>query len=103
MAFKDTKVLEFYQNQKSDKTPSIIYTDLESLTKRIDKSKNNFEKPFTTKVGENISCAYSLSTIWTFNGTKNKHELYRDEECMNKSCESFRKHAMEMTNFGKKK
>ena len=31
-----TKILEFIQNQKSDKTPSIIYVDLESLIKKID-------------------------------------------------------------------
>ena len=31
-----TKILEFIQYQQSDKTPSIIYVDLESLIKKID-------------------------------------------------------------------
>ena len=39
----DTKILEFNQQEKSDKTSSIIYADPESLIKRIDE-KNNFNK-----------------------------------------------------------
>ena len=31
MASEDTKILKFNQNLKSDKTPSVIYEDLESL------------------------------------------------------------------------
>ena len=37
---------------KSDKTPFIIYADLESLIKKIDNCKNNLEKSSTTKIGE---------------------------------------------------
>ena len=62
MSSKDTKILGFNQYWKSDKTPSIIYADLESLIKRIDGCKNNFEK-FTAKVGKRILCRYSVSTI----------------------------------------
>ena len=35
MPFEDTKILEFNQYQKSDKTPFIIYADLESLIKKM--------------------------------------------------------------------
>ena len=51
MPSKDTKILEFNPYQKSDKAPSIIYADLESLIKRMDGCKNNFEETSTTKVG----------------------------------------------------
>ena len=44
MVFVDTKILEFNQYKKSDETPIIIYTDLESLIKIIDGSKSNSEK-----------------------------------------------------------
>ena len=40
---KDTKVLEFNQCQKSDKTPIIIYVDLEYIIGKIDGYKNNPE------------------------------------------------------------
>ena len=33
MPSKDTKMLEFNQYRKSDKIPSIVYADLESLIK----------------------------------------------------------------------
>ena len=40
---EDTKILEFNQYQKSDKTPFVIYTDLECLIEKIDRCKNNPE------------------------------------------------------------
>ena len=51
MASEDTRILEFNHYLKSDKTLSIIYADLESLIKRIDRCKDNSEKSSTTKVG----------------------------------------------------
>lgn len=35
MHSEDAKMLEFNQHQKSDKTPSIFFADIESLIKRI--------------------------------------------------------------------
>ena len=52
MPSTDAKILDFNQYQKSDKAPSIIYADLESLIKRIDGHKNNFEKLSSTKIGK---------------------------------------------------
>ena len=54
MASEDTKILEFNQYQKYDKISSIIYTGLESLIKRLDGYKNNFEKLSTTKPAEHL-------------------------------------------------
>ena len=51
MLFEDTKILEFNQNWKSNKTPFLIYVDFESLIKKIDGFKNNSKKSSTTKVG----------------------------------------------------
>ena len=42
---------------------SIIYADLESLIKRIDRFKNNFEKSSATKVDDHIPCGYSMSIL----------------------------------------
>ena len=41
MRSKDTKILEFNQNQKSDKASFVIYAYLECLTEKIDGCKNN--------------------------------------------------------------
>ena len=41
MFFEDKKILEFNQNQKQDKAPSIIYADLKCTIRKIDVCKNN--------------------------------------------------------------
>ena len=68
MPSEDTKILEFNQNQKSDKAPFIIYTDLESLIEKTDGCKNNPENSPTTKeVGEHcVSSGFSMSVISSF-------------------------------------
>ena len=43
MSSEDTKILEFYQYQKSDKALFVIYADLECLMEKIDGCKNNPE------------------------------------------------------------
>ena len=64
MPLEKDKILEFNQYMKSDKMPYIIYAGIESLIKKIDGCANNPEKYSTTKIGEHISCGYSMSTIW---------------------------------------
>ena len=63
MHYEDIKILEFNQCQKSDKTPFIIYPDLESLIEKTDGCEINPEKLFTVKVGEHISLSFSMSAI----------------------------------------
>ena len=48
---------------KSDKISYIIYADIESLIRKIDGCANNPENYLTTKVGEHITCEYSMSTM----------------------------------------
>ena len=43
MPSEDTIILEFNQNQKFDKAPFIIYSDLECIIKKIYRCKNNPE------------------------------------------------------------
>ena len=103
MPSEDTKVLEFNQNRKSDKAPSIIYADLESLIKRTDECKKNFEKSSTTKVGEHIPCRHSMSPTLPFHDIENKHDADRGEGCMQKFRKSLREHAVKIINFERKK
>ena len=70
MPFKDTKILEFNQYQKSYKAPFVIYADLEYLLEKIDEHKNNTENSFTTKVGKHIS----VTTISSFKRMKDKRD-----------------------------
>ena len=52
--------LEFNQHMKSDKMLYIIYADMKSLIKTINGCSNNPENSSRTKVGEHISCGYSI-------------------------------------------
>ena len=82
MSFEDTKILEFNQNQKSDKASLIIYADLECITEKIDGCKNNPKNSSTTKVSEYIPLVFSMSTISSFRSIQNKHDVYRGKNCM---------------------
>ena len=75
MPSEDTKTLEFSQYQKSDKTPFIIYVDLECIIKKLNGCKNNQENLSTTKVKEQISSGFSMSTTSLFRSIKNKHDV----------------------------
>ena len=103
MPSEKDKILEFNQYIKSNKTPYIIYADMESVIKKIDGCANNPENSSTTKIGEHIPCGYLMATIWTFDHIENKHTLYRSKDCMKKFCESLREHAKNIIDFEKKK
>ena len=75
---------------KLDKMPFIIYADIESLIQKVGNCKNNQEKSSKTKVGKHNPFWSLMPTISVFDHIKNKHSLYRGEDCMKKHCESFR-------------
>ena len=86
MPSADTNILEFTQYQGSEKTPFNIYTDLESLIEKIDRSKSN---PSITKLSEHIASGFSMSTYLHLKTYKIRM-MY--EDCMKKFCESLRKY-----------
>ena len=99
---EDTKILEFNQNQKSDKTPFIFYANLECLIGKIYRCKNNLESVSTTKLIEHVPSGFSMSTILSLKRIENNHNVYRVKDCMKKFCESLREYAMEIINSKKK-
>ena len=74
MPSEDTKTLEFNQHQKPDKAPFIISAEFECLIEKIDWCKNNPQNLFTTKVSEQISSDFSMSTTSLFTSIENKHD-----------------------------
>ena len=87
-----TKILEFYQYQKSDKALFIIYEDLECIIDKTDGCKNNPENSSTIKISEHILSSFSMSTISSFRSIENKHGVYRGKDCMKKFCDFLREH-----------
>ena len=72
MPSEDTKILEFNQYQKSDKTPFIFYADLKCIIERIDGCKNNPENSSATKVSKHIPSGFSMFAISSFRIIENK-------------------------------
>ena len=103
MPSEKDNILEFNQHMKSDKMPCIIYADIESLITKIDGCANNPEKSSATKIGENMPCEYSMSTIWGFDLIEDKHTLYRRKDFIKKFCTSLREHTKNIIDFEKKK
>ena len=73
MPSEKDNILEFNQYMKSDKMPYIIYADIKSLIRKRDGCEYNPEHSSTTKTYEHIPCRYSMSTIWGFDQTEDKH------------------------------
>ena len=42
----------------------------------------------TTKISKHIQSDFLMSTISSFKDIENKHDVYRDEDCMERFCES---------------
>ena len=99
MSSDDTKISEFNKYEKFDKTPSIVYADLESLNEWIN---NNHGKISTTKVCEHIPSGFSMPSILPFKDIEDKHNGYRSKGYMKKFCECLKKHARKIINFKKK-
>ena len=99
MPSEDTRILEFNQNQKSDKALFIIYADLECVIEKIYGCKDNRENSSSRKVSKHISSGFSMSTITSFKSIENKHDVYRDTDPMKKFYEFLRQHAMKTIDF----
>ena len=84
MPYEDTKILEFHQYQKSDKTPFVIYVDLKCLIENINGIKNNLENSFATRISEHIPPGFSVSAISSFQSIENKLDVNRVKDCMKK-------------------
>ena len=76
MPSEDTEIVEFNQNQKSDKATFIIYADLECIIEKIDGYKNNPENSSSKKVSAHIPSGFSISIIFSFRCIENKHDVY---------------------------
>ena len=73
------------------------------FNKKIDGCKNNPENLPTAKVSEHIPLHFSMSTTSSFKNKENKHDVYGDEDCTKKFCESLREHAIKIINCKRKK
>ena len=93
MPNQDNKIIKYNQEEKSIKSPFIIYADLECLLEKISTCYNNLEESSTTEIYKHTPSGCSLFTHCSFDKTKNKLDCYRGEDCMKKFCKDLREHA----------
>ena len=86
MPNKDNNILKCKAREKYMKAPFIIYADLESLLEKNSTCHNNPKESSTIKIDEHTPSAYSLFTHCSFDDTKNRHDYYRGQDCMEKFC-----------------
>ena len=98
MPSEGTKIFEFNQYQKSDKTRFITYADLECIIEKIYGCKNNSS---ITIVSKHILSGFSMSTISSFRCIENKHDVCGGNGCLKMFREFLREHAMKIINFKK--
>ena len=85
MPSEDTKILEFNQYQKSDKTLFFIYADLACLIEEIDGCTNNPENTSTTNVSEHTTSGLSMSKMSSFKNIKISCMMHMDIKIVGKS------------------
>ena len=84
----------------------IMYADIESLIQKIDGRANNPEKYSTTKIGKDIPCTYSTSTIRVFDHLiilKTSMLYFLRNIVWKRFCSSLKEHATNIFNFERKK
>ena len=102
MPNEDNKIIKYNQEEKSIRSPFIIYADLECLLEKISTCYNNFEESSTTEINKHTPSGYSLFTHCSFDKSKNKRDYYRGDNCMEKFCKDLREHTTKIINYEKK-
>ena len=70
MPKEDNKVLKYNHEEKSMKTPFIIYADLKSLLQKMSSCHNNPKELSTTKANKRTASGNSLFTNYSFDTKK---------------------------------
>ena len=101
MPTEDNKILKYNHGEKSLKAPFTIYADLECLLPKMHSCQNNTEKSYTERKAKHKPSGYSWSLIFSFDATKNKHEFYRESDCIEKFFKDLKVLAMEVISYEK--
>ena len=102
MPNEDNKTIKYNQEDKSIRSPFIIYADLECLLEKRSICYNNPEESSTAEINKHTPSGYSLFTHCSFDKTKNKLDYYRGNDCMEMFCKDLREHTTKIINYEKK-
>ena len=97
MSEKDNNKLKHNHREKSMKVPFVIQTDTKHLLEKIGTCQKNPEKLVKSKVNTHTTCSYLLFTHCSLDTTKNKHNYYKGEDCMENFCKDLKEQAKKIT------
>ena len=83
---KGENILSYKADNKSIKTPQIIYADLECLLRNIENCNSDPDKSYQRKTEVHILSGYSIQLVRSYDENLITH--YRGIDCMKKICES---------------
>ena len=90
---KGNALVKYTYGVKSMRAPFVIYADLESLLKRMDRCINDPDKASTTQINKHEMCGYSLITHCSFYEKRNVIDYYGGKDYLKKFCQDLRKQA----------
>ena len=99
MPKEDEKILNYNHGEKSLKVPFIIYIDTECLLKKQHSCPNNLEKSYTESKAKHEPSDWEMTVKCLFHATENKHDYYREIDCIEKFCEKLKDRATEIINY----
>ena len=102
MSNEYNKIIKYNHGEKSMKRPCVIFSNLESILKKMHSCQSNSKKSYTEKKYMHIPSSYLLFTQCSLDSTKNKLDCYRVKDCMKKFCKDVEEHAAKIINYEKK-
>ena len=84
------------------KVSFILYANMDPLLEKINACYNNPKNPSASKINQHAASGYSLFTHCSFDAIKNKHNYYREQDCMKLFSKDLKKHSKTIINYEKK-
>ena len=96
------KTLKYSYDEKSLKTPFVIYADLECLLLKQQSCQNNPNESYTERKAIHEPCGYSLDLVCSFDSKEDKHSFYRGNDCIKKFCSELKELGTKVVNYEQK-
>ena len=97
-----SKTLKYSYDEKSLKTPFVIYADLECLLLKQQSCQNNPNESYTERKAMHEPCGYALNLVCSFDSKQNKQTFYGGKDCMKRFCSELKELATNGINYKNK-
>ena len=103
MPTKFYKILKYNHDEKSLKTPFLIYAYLERLLLKQQSCRNNPNESYTDRKAIHEPCNYALNLVCSFDSKQNNQSFYIGKDCIKKFCSELKELGTKIVNYEQKK